>query len=235
MDIIGEVIERKERPPVVRFERVPLEDKHKSIELGRYVAKDVDFAFVTPPYSKDVFKQKAEDWFKQLKSDMESGRIPEEWVEMYKEKYARWQKGQEMPLNGTPIKGWGVISPAQQETLIRMHVLTVEDLSMMNDEGIRHIGMGGMDMKNKAKAWLAQLNDKGKFTQEMAALQQENMHLRNSVEKLESMVANLKIKIENSTESTVEAPTDISVSDILDPVVITEAPKRRGRPPKVKQ
>ena len=50
---VGELISREERPAYVRFERRPMEDKAASIREGRYVAKDVDFALVTPPYSND--------------------------------------------------------------------------------------------------------------------------------------------------------------------------------------
>ena len=148
---VGDLTERKERPAYVRFERVAVEDKAASSKEGRYIALDVDMALITPPYSKDVFKIKVSQWFENLKQDLQNGRIREEWIDDYHKQYDRWKKGEEIPLNGTAIKGWGVISPAQQATLIGMQVLTVEDLASMNDEGVKRVGMGGNDLKNQSR------------------------------------------------------------------------------------
>lgn len=221
MNAVGEVLDRKERPAYVRFERVPLEDKASSLQAGHYVAKDVDYALITPPYSKDVFKTKVVQWLADLKQQVNQDRLPREWAERYEEDYNRWKNGQEIPLRGSPIKGWGVISPAQQETIIRMNILTVEDLAGINDEGVKRIGMGGIDLKTKASAWLSQLSDKGPLTQEIASVRSENNQLRTQVENLtkqvENMMTQIKLSQINSKETEIQS---ISASDIL----IDEAP-----------
>jgi hypothetical protein len=196
---------------------VPEEDQAASREAGHYVAKDVDYVHVTPPYSKDLNKFRVSAWFPQLQKDMSKGRILPEWVELYKKSYDAWKRGEEAPLNGTPIKGWGVISPAQQETLIRMTILTVEDLAAVNDEGIKRIGMAGLELKNKARAWLAQLNDKGPLTMEVAAVNRENALLKGEVETLKQQVAQLAAIVQAGKP---EAPEPvkaekIAVEDIL--------------------
>ena len=191
MSIVGEVADRADRPAYVRFERVAVEDKVASDAAGHYVARDVDFALVTPPYSKDIFKAKAAQWLENMRQEVRNGRIPQDWADHYEKAYKSWSNGQELPLNGTAIRGWGVISPAQQETLIRMNILTVEDLSRINDEGVRRIGMGASELKAKATAWLSQLKDKGPLTQEVAALKSENALLRANLESLEARVAAL--------------------------------------------
>ena len=191
MSIVGEVADRADRPAYVRFERVAVEDKAASDAAGHYVARDVDFALVTPPYSKDIFKAKAAQWLENMRQEVRNGRIPQDWADHYEKAYKSWSNGQELPLNGTAIRGWGVISPAQQETLIRMNILTVEDLSGINDEGVRRIGMGASELKAKATAWLSQLKDKGPLTQEVAALKSENALLRANLESLEARVAAL--------------------------------------------
>lgn len=220
---VVETSNREDRPAYARFERVAVEDKQATLRNGAYVAKDVDFVLLTPSYSKDVFKQKIPAWFLQLDQDLRDGRIPKQWVDNYKAAYEAWKNGQELPLNGTPIRGWGVISPAQQETLIRMHCLTVEDLAKINDEGIRRVGMGAIDLKNKAKAWLAQLQDKGPLTVEMAALKQENDSLKTTVDtltgKLEELTNMVKANIQGVTTLSVSRGTQnvsIEASDILD-------------------
>jgi hypothetical protein len=77
-----------------------------------------------------------------------------------------------------------VISPAQQSNLIAINIRTVEDLAGVNDEGVRRIGMGGGELRDKAKAWLSQMKDKGPLTQENATLRAENITLKATVESL---------------------------------------------------
>ena len=200
--------------PYVRFERVAVEDPKATLAAGHYVAKDIDRAYVTPPYSKDVMIFKVENWLNQLSVDASQGRIPKDWVEKYKRAYEAWKQGQELPLDGFPIKGWGVCSPAQQETLIRLHILTVEQLAAVNDEGIRRIGMGAVDLKNKADAWLKQLNKAGKPTVEMAALKKENASLKSQVENLEEKLAKLAALVEAQT-SAMSAPVYQPMTDAI--------------------
>jgi len=185
--------------PFVRFERKAVENHAASLEAGHYVAVDVDYVNVTPPGSKDVWVGKAANWLDQLKVDVNSGRIPSTWVDKYSAAYQAWKNGQELPVDGTPIRGWGVISPAQQETLTRLNILTVEVLSEINDEGLRRIGMGAIDLKSKAQAWLKQLSKAGKPTLEIAALKKENTNLKanqvimeNRLEELSSLVKLLR-------------------------------------------
>jgi len=206
------------RMPYVRFERVPYEDKAASLQAGHYVAKDIDMANITPPYSKDIMKYKVDSWFNQLTVDAQNGRIPSEWVEQYKKAYEAWKNGQELPLNGIPIKGWGVISPAQQETLIRMHVLTVEQLAEINSEGIGRIGMGGQDLKNKANAWLKSLKKSGGISIENAELKKKVDSQEFIIEQLEKKVQALSELVDRSgILNQQKTPSNvISVSDFLE-------------------
>ena len=231
---VGEVLNREERPAYVRFERRPMEDKKASIDAGRYVAKDVDFALVTPPYSKDCVEYKVEQWLINMDRNVRDGRIPERWADQWKASYQSWKNGQEMPLHGTPIKGWGVVSPAQQQTLIAMNCLTVEDLAGINDEGLRRIGMGAVELRDKAKNWLASMKDHGAVTVQLAAMEQENRNLAATVETLKAQVEALKGMIPKQPEVLVQVgrEPEINADELLDDEPVVEEPKRRGRPPK---
>jgi len=237
MSAVGEMIDRKDRPAYVRFERRAIEDKLASQREGRYVSKDVDFALVTPPYSRDVFEQVAGDWLKQMEQEVRNRRLPQEWYERYVQTYERWKKGEEMPLDGTPVKGWGMISPAQQKNLIALNILTVEDLAGVNDEGCRRIGMGASELRDKAKAWLSQTKDKGPLTMENAALKAENRALKTQVESLEGKVASLTERVEALLrggldpqyhfEPRVAARDEgITAADIIEPAEQKRPPKR---------
>lgn len=239
MGAVGEMLDRKERPAYVRFERIAVEDKAASLAAGHYVGRDVDIANITPPYSKDVFKIKVPQWFAQLEQDMQNDRIPTEWVKSYKESYNAWRNGQEMPLSGTPVRAWGVISPAQQETLIQMNILTVEDLAAINDEGLKRIGMGSLDLKNKAVAWLSQLNDKGPLTQEIASVKADNAVKSGQIETLTRQVAELTSLVRQATDNKV-VPLQVEIipaSAILDDepldreALVTQYTAKFGKPP----
>jgi hypothetical protein len=241
MSIVGEMADRKERPAYVRFERRAVEDKAAGRAAGKFVAKDVDFALVTPPYSRDVFEQVASKWLEQMKREVSSGRLPREWYERYEDSYERWKRGEDMPLNGTPIKGWGVISPAQQKNLTTMNILTVEDLAAANDEGVRRIGMGGGQLRDKAKAWISQMSDKGPLTMENAALKEENRTLKLQVQSLEEKLQAISTRMdilqrggldhETHFEHSEQQP-GIAASDILEQTAPPPQKRGPGRPRK---
>jgi hypothetical protein len=220
--MIGAELEPKaERPAYVRFVRRAVEDRQASQAEGKYVAKDVDYALITPPYSRDVVEVKAAQWFENLANDERAGRIPKEWVDRYRKVHEAWKNGQELPPSGTPIRGWGVTSPAQQEMLIKMNILTVEDLAGVNDEGAKRIGMGAMELKNRANAWLKQLADKGPLTLEVAALRTENEQFKATIaaltEKIDQLLAQRRDKSDAEPEAVASSAADL-IDDAPPPV-----------------
>lgn len=193
-----EVLE--ERPPYVQFETRAVEDRNASIEAGHYVAKDVDFALITPQGSKDVVERIVSEWFEKLVQDVKEDRFPADWLRAYRAYYKEWKEGREIPLDGTPIRNWSLLSPAQVKMLLDINVRTVEDLAGANEETLGRIGMGGHDLKAKAKAWLDSAQDKGKLAQRIAALEAENNDLKNTNAELASTNKELDARL-----STLEA------------------------------
>lgn len=173
-ELAASLLEEKSRPATVRFELKAVEDKAASLKEGRFIARDVEYVSVKAQGGVDDVSYKVSTWLERIEEDARAYRVPWSWVEQWKAQLEAWRKKQDIPLFGTPIKGWGVISPSQQEMLLRMDIRTVEDLAKMNDEAASRYGMGAIDMKNKATAWLAQLTEKGPLTQKLAALEQAN-------------------------------------------------------------
>jgi hypothetical protein len=223
---------REDRPAYVRFQRRAMKDATASEKAGRHVDKDVDFVLVTPPYSRDVFEQVATDWLAQMEKEVRNNRLRRDWFERYQANYERWKKGEEMPLDGTPIKGWAVISPAQMTNLIAINILTVEDLAAANEEGLRRIGMGARELQNKAKSWLAQAKDKGPLTMENASLKAENEALKSRAEKAEAQVKELAERIEilqrgGLLREHFEEPAKTDAIDVADIIDAVPTPKRQ--------
>lgn len=67
-------------------------------------------------------------------------------------------------------------------------MLTVEDAAGMNEDIMRKLGMGAVEIKNKAKTWLAQLAERGPATMQIAELQRENELLKGSIASLEAKI-----------------------------------------------
>lgn len=161
-----------ERPPYVIFEVRTEEDRNKTIEQGRYIAKDVDFVVITPAGSKDSVERKALDWLSDInmKASSNPPRFNPAHASYFQSAYKAWKENQEVPTSGTPINGWPAVSPAQQQNLLSLNIRTVEDLASMNDSGLQRIGMGARALQNKAIAWISSANDHGKVSEEVSAL-----------------------------------------------------------------
>lgn len=177
--------ETKERPAYVRFERKPLEDRAASLAAGQYRTKDVDMVIITPVGTKDEVEKVVADWLAQSKQQVQEGRLSPEFGEHYAKAYEAWKRGEEIPLDGTPIKTWPVISPAQRQNCIAANVRTVEDLATANGEALTRIGMGGQELRQKAETWL-------KASSSVGVVVQANAALNARVAGLEAQVKNLQ-------------------------------------------
>ena len=177
--------------PYVTFKSEIVEDPIETKKQGRMVSKDQHYARVTPPGSKDTFFGKIPHWFETQDLECKAGRILPEWLAKWRREYELFKQGQEIPLDGTPIRGWKMLSGAQQENLIRLNILTVESLSTINAEAMAQIGMGALEMKRRAEAWLAQNESNEHGAVQLSALQREldvlketNAHLLEKIEQL---------------------------------------------------
>lgn len=161
----------KGNPPYVMFETRAVEDRDESIKQGKAMSKDVEYALITPMGSKDRVERVVSEWFEMLEKEVQDGRFPKAWLDGFKQSYTAWKNDQEVPLEGTSIKQWTYLSPAQVKNLLVWHIRTVEEVANANEETIRRIGMGGYSIVQAAKDYLAMTNDpKNKTVSELAAL-----------------------------------------------------------------
>ncbi len=234
---VSDILERdNDRPAYVRFEQRAVPDKKATETAGHYVSKDEDWVLITPPYSKDCVEKKVETWFPQVEVNVKTGRIPEKHFVFWKESYERWKKGLEAPVNGTSVRDWNALSPAQCKNLISAGCLTIEDLAHANDDALRRIGMGAVDLKKKANTWLQAAKDHGPLTMEVATLQKENSQLKGSLEALQEQVTLLTRQLDarQSTPAPVQpvfSAGGISAEDILDKTPAEQYEEKFGKKP----
>lgn len=151
------------RPPYVAWEYRQIEDRETSLKSGHYASKDVAFAIITRPGSRDDQHQNALEWLAELK------RKKHPWFDGFSASFKAWQLGEELPTVGTPIKGWPILAPSAQKDLIHQGIRTVEDLAALPDSAAADLGMGGISFKQKAVAWLLSAKDTGKAAEEIVA------------------------------------------------------------------
>ena len=142
------------RPPHVVYERRAEEDRTASIEQGRYVSRDVDYAIVTPAGSKDRVERVVADWFLMLAGEVKAERWPQAWLDQLRAGYDSWTRGQTPPESGTPLSTWPALSPAQVKNWAQIGIRTIEELADANEETLSAYGMGSRDMKSRAGLFL---------------------------------------------------------------------------------
>lgn len=179
------------RPPYVEFEVRPVEDRNASIREGRYIAKDVIFALVTPSGSKDRVERIATEWLAHIAEEARKGRFNQSWVDYYQSGYQRFKEGQEIPEFGTALRQWPGISPAQLKMLTDINIRTVEDLASATEEAVSHMGMGSRALIQRAKEFLANI-DVNRPAEEVAALREEVARLTATNADLQKSIAELQ-------------------------------------------
>lgn len=158
------------RPPYVKFEIRAVEDRTATIEQGRPMHKDVDFAIITPAGSKDRIEKEAEAWLRDLADMVHQERFPATWLQAYKQAYQAFKENREAPEHGIPLADWPGVTPAQVNMLQDIGIRTVEHMAEATEEALNYIGMGARALKAKAQAYLDAAKDGGKTSEELAAL-----------------------------------------------------------------
>ncbi len=192
---------QKDIPAWVQFEMRGVEDRDATIKNGHYTERDVEYALITPPYSKDCNEKEVAAWLQELADNLRNGRISQAWHDGYIAKYKAWKAGQEIPEDGIPIKGWTMVSPAVQNNLLAIGVRTVESLSKMNDEGMKRYGMGALDLKNRAIAWLKAAKNVAPVAQENAALKAEVSDLKTKMDQVLASNEELKRRLDQQEKA----------------------------------
>jgi hypothetical protein len=177
------------RLPHVRFEDQVLETKDKE---GHIQYKTVTYAYITPAGGKDEVVKVADEWVADLMNkSMTRGPFDSaaneytKWYERFAEMLKRHRDGQEMTVDGTPLRASMAFTQAEVKQCESVKIFSVEDLACANEEGLMRLGMGGRNLKIKAQK-LLESKDGDKLAQENEALR---VRLAELEEKVTQMVA----------------------------------------------
>lgn len=174
---------------LVKFFNKPVQDQAATQEQGRPVFKDVCYVDIRTVGSKNgyVCRPARQD---------DKNRFPRH--------YKAFLDRVEMPLEGTPLAEWTLISRSQAEEMAYLGVKTVEQLASVSDANIGVI-MGGFALKAKATEWLEAAKKNGSDPKVAQALEDAKAEaaqqkaradlLEERLNKLESMLEAPKQKI----------------------------------------
>jgi hypothetical protein len=190
------------RPPFVRFEDREMGLNAEATEKeGRPVPRVVNMACITPHGSKDVFEKIAEEWLDQIKRQSLAGQYPTEWYQHFKLQFEEWQKGNELPREGTPIKTWQMTTRDQARRLIAGGVTTVEDLAAFPDSNLSVIGMDGRYLRDLARSWITEAKDKGANAKALADANVEIATLKETIDRQTARMNRLEQRLEEKEQA----------------------------------
>ena len=242
---------KEDRPPMLRFERRAVEDRHVTTETGRHGWKDQIIVHVKSlgdvktevPYvvweeiyvptfetvmvrkavpikvrlqdkdgsfreteikeERDEAEERATytkeekwEWFEQLDENLRAGRISQNYRDHCRKAFDVWRQKGEMPIDGTPIVTWNMISPAQQKQLLECDINTIEKAAEMTEDTMEQVGMGSRDIKRKAMAFVGADTAPEKQAADIVDLNTRLESERERNSSLEAKVADLEAMIQ---------------------------------------
>lgn len=103
--------------------------------------------------------------------------------------YEAWKKGEELPLDGQPIKTWAALNKEQIARLIALGYYTIENLAACPDTTLAMIGLDGRYLRDLARKTL---EPTGIHAKQIADLEQSNRDKDETIAALMGRVAALE-------------------------------------------
>ena len=177
-----------------RFYTEEVEDEAASREAGHAVYRMVD---------KVEWGRKGQNLVVLNEKISRVQRNPAIWSVM-EPAYLAWKKGQEAPLDGTSLKMWPAITPAQIRTLQNFGIRTVEELMTISDGDCDKIGNGVRHLRTRARLWKEAANDIGKVAERLAAIEADRKADLDRIAELERANSELHAALQKT--GAVQAP-----------------------------
>lgn len=176
---------------LVKFYTKTVNDPQATEEQGRAVFKEREYIDIRIPGTRGAGAARPA-------THRDRQRFPKH--------YAAFKQRVEMPLEGTPLSEWPVITRAHAEELAFLGIKTVEHLAGLSDT-IASQMMGGQTFKAKANAWLTRAKTDVSLTQLEAELAKRDKQIEDLSAKLEAFMAD-KPKRKRRTREEIDRDND---------------------------
>lgn len=171
----GEVVHGDDSRLHVEFRMEPILMGHKSEEAGRPIYEERPFIRIMFPGDKTKTVDREV-------TDHDKLRFARRWD--------AFEKGAAMPVTGTPLEQWPMLSRTQVLELKGLNIMTVEQLADMPDSGLTFLG--GLELRSKASVWLKVAND----TAAAAQFSAQNEALRADLAAKDQQLKDMAARIE---------------------------------------
>jgi hypothetical protein len=153
----------------------PVINPKKSAEAGRPIAEDVEkvrLFIAGDPYMQPVHP------------------VDQSQIDRFPEAYRAFKEKREMHIEGTPLRQWNALTPADVVGFEALKIFSVEALAQIPDSLLqKHFGL--REMREKAKAYLAVSKDSAAAVQYAA----ENVRLNDEIAELKRQQAELGAQV----------------------------------------
>ena len=157
----------------------PVINPKKSAEAGRPIADNVEkvrLFIAGDPYMQPVHP------------------VDQSQIDRFPEAYKAFKEKGEMHVEGTPLRQWALLSPADIVGFEALKIFSVEAMAQIPESSLqKHFGL--REWREKAKAYLAVSKDSAaavKFAEENVRLNDEIVGLNKKVDDLAAQVARLR-------------------------------------------
>lgn len=184
MDLAAPIIEKRgannyrvtygdDKGLFVEFYVRPERMNYKSEQAGREIYEDKEFVKITCPGAPPrVVEREATAQDK----------------ERFSQQYAAFKRHEKVLVEGTPLTEIPSIGKAQALNMNGHGIYTVEQLAELPDQALEAIGLGGRELREKAKALLSKASDGA----EVSKLVSDNKDLREQLKVMQQQVAALQ-------------------------------------------
>jgi hypothetical protein len=169
----------------VEFFMESVELRYESEKAGRPIFKEMPFIRIQHPGDRlNILEVKADDHYKQK----------------YNRQWREFEAGLAGEVIGTPLSQWPQVTKSQCKEAEYFGIRTVENLAEVNDAALQRIGIGWMELRKKARDYLAAAAGNAPIS----ALQAENEKLKQEFEALKASLQNPEIKRKRQIKEEVE-------------------------------
>ena len=162
----------------VKFYRQWVKNKFKSEQEGREVGETQDFILIiSPGMDKTEVRRRV--------NEADKMQYPQEWF--------AFQQGKENQVSGTPIELLPGIGEGVADMLKAIYIYTIEQLAGLGDLQLQRVGMGGNELRSKAKAYLSKSSaEVVSVKEQLEALKDQLKKQSEELEQLRNEKANRK-------------------------------------------
>ena len=172
-DFDGSFTQQTAAKNYVKFYSKWVRNNYRSKQEGVEIGENRDFVMIIcPGQPKSAVHEEVKESHKR--------EYPIEW--------SQYQQGREQQQSGTPIELLPGIPNGRADSLKAIYIYTIEQLAEASDMAVQKIGIGGVELRTKAQAYLK------KNSAEVAGLQEQLTNLAEQNADLLKRLAELETK-----------------------------------------